>query len=183
MDPLENQKKNVYIPVDTRETNVFFINQGGRLNNVSRDSGLDLRGNSRSAAYLDFDGDGDLDIVMNNYHEAARVYRNDGAPASNGWLRVKLFGDPARGVNRDAIGARLLLRTANDGAVWREIRGSSGYMTVQSKQQFFGLGGSPGGDLEITWPNGHKQTVTGVKAGQSLVIRYGEEAIVSRAGG
>ena len=174
-DPLENEKKNVYIPVDTRETNVFFLNQGGRLNNISVNSGLDLRGNSRSAAYLDFDADGDLDIVVNNYHEAARAYRNDSAPAAHGWLKVTLLGDPGEGVNRDAIGARLLATTADGERVWREIHGSSGYMTVQSRQQHFGLGTADGADLEVVWPNGKRQVFEGLAAGHLWVITYGED--------
>jgi hypothetical protein len=160
--------------VDTKETNVFFLNQGGKLNNVSRDSGLDLRGNSRSAAYLDYDGDGDLDIVLNNYHEAAKVYRNDSVTEGTAWLKVKLVGDPAAGVNRDAIGASIVVR-AGDNTIWREIRGSSGYMTVQSKQQHFGLAGSEVIELDLLWPNGRKESFSNVKAGQSLVITYRAE--------
>ena len=52
-DPLSNEAKNIYIPVSTKETNVFFINDQGKLKNMSKDSGLDFLGNSRSAAYLE----------------------------------------------------------------------------------------------------------------------------------
>ena len=51
-----------YVPVATRESNVFFLNSGGKFNNASERSGLALLGNSRSAVYLDYDDDGDLDI-------------------------------------------------------------------------------------------------------------------------
>ena len=180
-DPQENARKSVYIPVDTRETNVFFINQGGKLNNVSRDSGLDLRSNSRSTAYLDFDGDGDLDIVLNNYHEAARFYRNDSAPQTNNWLKVRLVGDAAGSVNRDAIGARLILRTKNGESTWREVHGSSGYMSVQPKTQHFGLGESDSAELEVIWPNGQRRLIESVRAGQTLVIRYSENEAATAA--
>jgi len=173
-DPLSNQSKDIHIPVSTRETNVFFVNQDGRLNNVSRGSGLDLLGNSRSAAYLDIDGDGDLDIALNNYHEQARIFRNDSAPEDNAWLKVKLEGAPTRGVNRDAIGARLILRTADGNIVWREIHGSSGYMTVQPKQQHFGLGNQDSAALEVIWPNGERQLFKNIEANQAVHIQYGE---------
>ncbi len=172
-DPEDNARQNIYIPVSTKESNVFFVNDDGRLNNVSRDSGLDLLGNSRSAAYLDFDDDGDLDIVVNNYHEAARVYRNNHAADHNNWLKVKLVGDPENGVNRDAIGARLIVTTANGDTVWREIRGSSGYMTVQPKEQHFGLGASGEVRLEIVWPDGTRQVLPSVAANRGLLVRYG----------
>lgn len=173
-DPLTNQSKNIHIPVSTRETNIFFLNQDGKLNNVSQGSGLDLLGNSRSAAYLDIDDDGDLDIALNNYHEQARVYRNDSASDHNAWLKVKLEGAPTQGVNRDAIGARLILRTADGNRVWREIHGSSGYMTVQPKQQHFGLGNHASAALEVVWPNGERQLFKNIAANQSVHIRYGD---------
>jgi len=181
MDPVENKKKNVHIPVDSKETNVFFINQGGRLNNVSSNSGLDLRSNSRSAAYLDFDQDGDLDIVMNNYHEAARFYRNDSAPADNSWLKISLVGDPAKGVNLDAIGARIIVRTDDGNTVWREIRGSSGYMTVQDREQHFGLGNQTSAEVEVIWPDGRQTQYPGVRVRQSLTLRYDSAGPASTA--
>jgi hypothetical protein len=174
-DPLENKRLDIIIPVDTQEANVFFLNEGGKLNNLSKESGLDLRGNSRSAAYLDYDGDGDLDIVMNNYHETASFYRNESAASNNGWLKVTLVGDAKRGVNRDAIGARLTLHTEDGGSVWREIHGSSGYMTVQTRQQHFGLAGHASADLEIIWPNGERQVFAGITSRQSLTIKYGSQ--------
>ncbi|MCW9015400.1 MAG: VCBS repeat-containing protein, partial [Kangiellaceae bacterium] len=88
-DPHSEEQKNVYIPVSTKESNVFFVNQGGKLNNRSKESGLDLIGNSRSAAYLDFDKDGDLDIIVNNYHEAAYFYQNENQSDSE-WIKFKL---------------------------------------------------------------------------------------------
>lgn len=172
-DPLENIKMDVYIPVSTKESNVFFLNENGKLNNVSERSGLNLLGNSRSVVYVDYDNDGDLDIVINNYHEAARFYRNDSAPKSNHWLKVQLIGKPAEAVNRDAIGAKLIVRNKRGKRVWREIRGSSDYLATQSKQQHFGLGESETVDLDVIWPNGHLQSFTSVQANQSITIHYG----------
>ncbi|HSC15574.1 MAG TPA: VCBS repeat-containing protein, partial [Gammaproteobacteria bacterium] len=54
-----------------RETNVFFLNEDGKLKNASARSGIDIAQNSRSTAYLDYDGDGDLDIALNNFHAPA----------------------------------------------------------------------------------------------------------------
>lgn len=177
-DPLDNKKKEVYIPVNTRESNVFFINEGGRLNNRSEESGLDLLANSRSAAYLDIDVDGDLDVVLNSFHEAAHIYQNDLPETANGWLRLKLTGDAEQGVNRDAIGARIIVTGQNDKRVWREIRGSSGYMTVHSKIQHFGLGDSNSVDLAVIWPNGHKQKFSDIQKNQSLLLKYNAEKLL-----
>ncbi len=170
-DPLKNKQMNVYIPVDTKESNVFFVNDDGRFQNASKQSGTDFLGNSRSATYLDFDQDGDLDIVVNNYHDRAVVYRNNSQLLNNHWLKIKLQGDPRQGVNRDAIGAKIIVTTDNKRRIWREIHGSIGYMSVHPKQQHFGLGDSKTVDVTVIWPNGVQQQLTGLKANQRYTIQ------------
>ena len=138
-DPLKNAEVNVYIPVATKESNVFFVNDGGKLNNVSKESGIDLVGNSRAAVFFDFEGDGDLDMVLNNYHEKAVVYRNNAQKLNHNWLKVSLEGAPKQGVNLDAIGAQIIVTTEDGDSRWRLVQGSTGYMSVHPKLQHFGL--------------------------------------------
>lgn len=159
----------IVLPVAEREANVFFINEEGMLGYASEHSGLDYLGNSRSAVYLDLEGDGDLDIVVNNYHGPALVYRND-APRHGNWLKVKLIGDPEQGSNRDAIGARLIVSGRDGLRVWREIHGTEGYLSVHPRVQHFGLGPSSEVDLEIRWPNGELEIVRGLEANRLHVI-------------
>ena len=182
-DPLENKRQNVVIPVSSRESNVFFVNQDGKLNNDSERSGVDLLGNSRSAAYLDFDGDGDLDIVVNDYHGAAVLYRNNSERLGRNWLAVQLIGDAEHGVNRDAIGARLILDTPGGTRVWREINGSIGYLSVHPKEQHFGLGDASTASVTVHWPNGEVRSFGPLEANRVYRIRQGaEQAEIDRNG-
>jgi hypothetical protein len=155
-----------------RESNVFFRNEGGRLVNVSQGSGADLVANSRAAAYFDLEGDGDLDIAVNNFHGKATILRNDAA-GQGGWLKLRLVGDPARGVSRDAIGARIVVSTADGARRHREIQGGSGYLSFEPTEQHFGVGGFATADARITWPNGDVQSVTGLAANQAYEVRQG----------
>ncbi len=173
-DPLENKSKNVYIPVATKESNVFFNNDNGRLNNVSKQSGVDLLGNSRSAVYLDMDNDGDLDMVLNNYHEKAVVYRNNSQMLNNNWLKIKLVGAPKQQVNLDAIGAQIILTTKDSAKRWRTIQGSTGYMSVHPKVQHFGLNQHHKADILIKWPNGKQTTLKDIAANQTLIVKYAQ---------
>jgi len=166
-----DRKQQVYIPVSTRESNVFFVNRNGALENASRPSGADLLGNSRSAVYLDYDGDGDLDMLLNNYHGAAVFYRNNAPVTTNHWLKIRLQGDPAQGSNRDAIGARIIATTADGNRIWREIHGGSGYLTSFPKQQHLGLGKHTAADVKIIWPNGKITQFKQVPADHSYQIR------------
>lgn len=165
---------NSYLPVDTKESNVFFVNSGGKLNNVSKQSGLNLLGNSRSAAYLDFDNDGDLDIILNNYHQKAHFYQNNAEQLQTNWMKLNLVGNPKLGVNRDAIGAKIVVSLPNGNKVWREIHGSGAYLTVQSKVVHIGLGQLDRADVMIVWPNGDRQMIKNLSANVTHTINMSE---------
>ena len=165
---------NSYLPVDTKESNVFFVNSGGKLNNVSEQSGLNLLGNSRSAAYLDFDNDGDLDIILNNYHQKSHFYQNNAERLQTNWMKLNLVGNPKLGVNRDAIGAKIVVSLPNGNKVWREIHGSGAYLTVQSKVVHIGLGQLDRADVMIVWPNGDRQMIKNLSANVTHTINMSE---------
>ncbi len=146
---------------------------GGRFEQVEGQSGPDLQRPlvARGAAYADFDADGDLDIALSTNNGPAVLLRNDGGSA-NGWLRVRLVG---RGrSNRDAIGAVVRLR-AGAAVTARTVRSAASYASQSEPVLTFGLGparvgGYPDATLQITWPDGATQTVTGVEDGRVQVI-------------
>ena len=165
----------------SRESNVFFRNEGGKLVNVSEESGADFVANSRSAVYFDLEGDGDLDIAVNNFHGRATVLRND-AELQGGWLKLRLVGDPERSTNRDAIGARITVITADGARRHREVQGGSGYLSCDPKQQHVGLGGFAQAQVRITWPNGEVETVAGLAANAAHELRQGHAGAVQSNG-
>jgi hypothetical protein len=173
--PQEGENNKQLLLNHTRESNVFFLNHDGKLKNISGQSGVDFAVNSRSAAYLDFDDDGDLDIAINNFHSPAILARNDTEKADRGWLKIRLIGSPERGSNRDAIGARIHVTADGELSVLREIHGGSGYLSMNPKQLHFGLNSATVVRLDITWPNGEKQRIDGVAANRSYIVRQGEE--------
>jgi hypothetical protein len=158
----------------SRESNVFFVNDEGKLKNQSARSGADFTVNSRSTAYLDFDGDGDLDIAVNNFHAPALIFRNNADERDLHWLKIHLIGDPSRGSNRDAIGARIVVTTDDHLHMTREIQGGSGYLSMNPKQQHFGLGQSQSADAQITWPNGEQQKLENLAANHTHTVRQAE---------
>ena len=164
-----NQKKNVHIPVAEKEQNLFFVNRNGQFENQSESSGLGFFGNSRSAAYLDFDNDGDLDIAVNNFNEAANLFRNN-LQSEHRWVAIKLIGNSAKGVNRDAIGARIVVTTESGNKLWREVHSSVGYMTGHPKTQYIGLANETIDSVDIVWPNGQLQQVVKLQVNQSHTI-------------
>ena len=158
------------------ESNVFFVNQGNELQDASERSGADFVGTSRSTSYLDFDHDGDLDVVVNNFHMPAVFLRNNSERRGNHWLQLRLVGDPARGSNRDAIGARLLARTPSGKQVWREIHGGTGYLSMDPKEVHFGLGKDTRVEVWIRWPGGSEQMLRDLVVDRRYRVIEGREA-------
>ena len=60
------------------QPNKIYRNDGGKFTDVAAQLGIDLRGVSRQPAWVDYDGDGDLDLFAAFRDRANRLFRNDG---------------------------------------------------------------------------------------------------------
>ena len=122
------------------ERNVLLRNNGhGGFDEVSGTAGLDVDQDGRSFAVLDYDGDGDADVVLMAPRSSPqlRLFRNDFA-AGNAALALRLIGTKS---NRDAIGARVTIET-DQGRATRIVKAGSGFLSQHSKELLFGLGKS-----------------------------------------
>lgn len=102
---------------------------------------------SRSAATADFDHDGDLDLVVNNFNHEPYLLRND-TPRAH-FLQVRLQGTTA---NADGFGARVVVHAG--GHSWsRHSTSAQGYLSQSSAVVHFGLGHRSHVDrVEVFWP-------------------------------
>ena len=119
----------------------------------------------RGCAFGDFDNDGDIDVLIVNLNEPPSLLRND-LSGSNHWLKLKLVGTES---NRSALGARVLARYGGRQQV-QEVLSQSSFYSANDLRLHFGLGTATTADLEIRWPNGNRQSMSGVKANQILTI-------------
>lgn len=163
---------NAVLPVATKEEPVFFVNTKGMLQEESDQSGANPAGNARSVAYLDADNDGDLDMIVNNFNAPAIFYRNNTSAIH--WIKLHLTGDPSKGVTRDAIGAKILVDTAKEKGMWREVFSTIGYLSVHPKEQHLGLGSDTKADVTVIWPDGEKQVFKGLAADKTYRIVQGQ---------
>jgi enediyne biosynthesis protein E4 len=128
----------------------------------------------RGAAFADLDNDGDLDIVVNNVHDAPDLFTLD-SPADAHWLIVKLVGTRS---NRSAIGARVRLATAAGRQV-QEVRGGGSYYSQNDQRVHFGMGESTRIErLEIRWPNGLEEMWTDVGIDRIVTLKEGSGVAV-----
>jgi hypothetical protein len=128
----------------------------------------------RGAAFADLDNDGDLDIVVNNVHDAPDLFTLD-SPADAHWLILKLVGTRS---NRSAIGARVRLVTAAGRQV-QEVRGGGSYFSQNDQRVHFGIGESTRVErLEIRWPNGLEEMWIDIGIDRIVTLKEGSGVAV-----
>ena len=109
---------------------------------------------SRCAVSADFDGDGRLDIVTNNFNDAPYYFHNE-FPKKN-YIAFRLRGVRS---NRDAVGAIVRIQQGDE-IMLRQAQAAGGYLSHSSKTLHFGLGDQASVDrVEIVWPSGLRQVL------------------------
>jgi hypothetical protein len=159
----------------TRTPRPLFRNlRNGTFAEINGEAGPGINAGhlSRGMAFGDFDNDGDIDVLIMNVNEPPTLLRND-APKENHWIKLRLVGVKS---NRSAIGARVIARYGGKLQA-QEVVSQSSFLSACDLRVHFGLGAATAVDLEIHWPSGIVQKMTGVAADQILTVRENVESV------
>ena len=159
---------------------LFHNRGGGHFDNVSDKLGPALRQPvvGRGAAYIDYDNDGDLDLLIAASNGPARLLRNDNGN-QNDMLRVRTIGIAS---NRDGIGAKVIIRKQNGIKLDAMVKGGSSYLSQSQLPVTFGLGKPSDGKtvtVEIIWPRGRHESISNVKPNQTITVEEGKGVVGS----
>ena len=150
--------------------NFAFKNNGDlTFSDVTQSWGFNFGTFSSGAAYGDLDGDGDLDLVINNLNENVTLLENQSRqlhPELN-YLRVALKGTAQ---NPEGIGSTVAVYL--DRHVQKlSVMSGRGYLSKPESTLHFGIGKALEADsVVVNWPGGSTQTLRNAAANQTLTL-------------
>ncbi|MGH6690897.1 MAG: CRTAC1 family protein, partial [Gammaproteobacteria bacterium] len=158
-------------------------NRDGTFTEIGRAMNTDLLLNSRGTAVADFWNRGVLDIAVAASTDRHALLRNEIASGRN-WLVVKLIGaagELENGTNRDAVGARVIIRT-NGLQQLREVMLGDSYGSQSTLHLHFGLDRAAHADeMIVRWPcSGLMQRFEHVAANRYYEIKEGQTQLLEK---
>ena len=159
--------------------NPLFHNNGdGTFTNLAEASGAADPGKTIGVSAADYDADGYLDLIIGDYDEGYKLFRNtlgDGDAGGN-WFALRLDG--ATAVNRDAVGAKVFVTDSAGRVQVQQLNNGTGLGGNSGLELHFGLGAAELAAARVVWPDGTEQALDGLKGNTRYTLTYGGQPVV-----
>ena len=160
-------------PDQQRDALRVWLNDGDGMSytEVPAVPALDDHWGGRGLNWIDYDLDGDLDVIVFSGQDHPHLFRND-TPVGpeTGWLHVTLDTEGKAGLAPDGVGARIVFRTG-EVLRYRWMAASSNFVSQNETAVHVGLGSATVVDeLTVEWPNGEVTVLEDVAANQRITV-------------
>jgi RNA polymerase sigma factor (sigma-70 family) len=146
----------------------------GKFVDVTTQAGVYFRQehNARGVAFVDFDNDGRLDLIISHLGEPVVILRNQAAEREHHWIGFDLVGQK----RRDVTGATVIVET--DARTQTSFSHSGGsYASSSDRRHLFGLGKTEKVKrIRVRWPGGQEQQWDGLAVDRYWRLTEGEGA-------
>ena len=158
------------------ERSYVFRNQGdATFQEISQSCNLNHVAQGRCLVNMDYDNDGDMDLVFFANQGPISLYRNDLNNADSNWLRVRLDTSGNPDLAPDGFGSRVFVRATLGGEDRWQVAYVNGGATYLGRSQLgahFGLRDAQIIDeVRIQWANGFETVLTDVNPNQILTVQ------------
>ena len=160
-----------YFNVFRKDPMRFWVSTKDGYKDAAFQVGLEDFGVGLGLVPVDFNRDGNLDLIMAKSEDPPRLFQNN-TPA-RGWLDVRL-DDPSTAGNRWGIGARVEVTIkAGEKPVVAEISTGGSYESQRLPELHVGLGNRKSvAKIDVYWPGETKaQQLSNVKGNQAITIK------------
>ncbi len=170
--------QDLLVNIPNEENKIYINNAGTSFTKVNTEKFNDIKVGHFGLAFSDYNKDGLLDIAVgvidpnlfgggNIFGPTVKnqLFKNNSSVGN--WVEVKLAATVS---NRAAIGTRVTLVAGGKTQI-REVTSSSSFCSKPSQVLHFGLGASTTiTSIQIKWPSGITQTLTGPGANQIITV-------------
>lgn len=148
----------------------LFRNNGNlTFSDVQTGTGFDHTGQGRSVLTLDYDRDGDMDVVITSFDEPVKLFRNDLSGADTNWIEIQLDTSGDSKLCPDGYGAKVTATTTG-ATQYFWINGGASYLGRSQPVAHFGLFDAATVDVTVDWPDGSTTTALGLAANQIVTM-------------
>lgn len=153
----------------------LFYNLGnGNFTDIALTSGIDNRKQGRGLVHMDYDRDGDMDLIIFSNHSELMLCRNEQVSSDHHWLKIKLDTSQHAGLPPNGRQTKITLEA--DGHFQSTyVDGGCTYLSQSETTAHFGVGTSTTIDeVRIHWADGFQTVLEDVAVDQEMTITVEE---------